>query len=71
MWMMNYFGGRRDPKQSAREAIVSLREQLLMNEKKEDLLKKKIDAAQKTAAENAIKDKQCASACPPSTARCC
>lgn len=40
---MSYFGGRRDPKQSTREAIVTLRQQLQMLEKKEDHLQKKID----------------------------
>jgi len=33
---MSYFGGRRDPKQSARDAIVTLRQQLQMIEKKEN-----------------------------------
>ncbi|KAI0026493.1 Snf7-domain-containing protein [Vararia minispora EC-137] len=56
--MMNYFGGRRDPKQTAREAIVGLREQLLMNEKKEELLLKKIEEDLKTARANATTNQQ-------------
>jgi hypothetical protein len=57
MWMMNMFGGRRDPKQAAREAIVTLREQLLMNEKKEELLFRKIDEDLKVARTNATTNK--------------
>ncbi|VDB85367.1 unnamed protein product [Peniophora sp. CBMAI 1063] len=58
MWnVMNYFGGRRDPKQSAREAIVTLREQLLLNEKKEEMLYRKIDEAMATARANATSNK--------------
>lgn len=58
MWnVMNYFGGRRDPKQSAREAIVTLREQLLLNEKKEEMLYRKIDEAMSTARANATTNK--------------
>ena len=54
---MNYFGGRRDPKQSAREAIVTMREQLLLNEKKEEMLYRKIDEAMSTARANATSNK--------------
>ena len=39
----SYFGGRRDPKQSSRDAIVTLRQQLQMIEKKGEYLQKKID----------------------------
>lgn len=59
---MGYFGGRRDPKQSAREAIVTLRQQLQMLEKKEANLQTKIDAEMKTARANAVSNK--AGACP-------
>jgi charged multivesicular body protein 4 len=54
---MSYFGGRRDPKQSAREAIVGLRQQLQMIEKKEEYLQKKIEEDLKKAKANAVSNK--------------
>lgn len=54
---MSWFGGRQDPKASTREAIVTLRQQLQMLEKKEDHLMKKIDEEQKKAKTNAISNK--------------
>ncbi|KAJ7700034.1 Snf7-domain-containing protein [Mycena rosella] len=54
--IMSYFG-RRDTKQSAREAIVGLRQQLQMIEKKEDHLQKKIDQELKIAKANAVSNK--------------
>lgn len=54
---MSYFGGRRDPKQSSREAIVTLRQQLQMIEKKEEFLQKKIDSELQTAKQNAVTNK--------------
>jgi charged multivesicular body protein 4A/B len=54
---MSYFGGRRDPKQSAREAIVTLRQQLQMIEKKEEYLQKKVDEDLKKAKANAVSNK--------------
>ena len=54
---MSYFGGRRDPKQSSRDAIVTLRQQLQMIEKKEDYLQKKIDEEMKKAKANAVSNK--------------
>lgn len=54
---MSYFGGRRDPKQSARDAIVTLRQQLQMIEKKEEHLQKKIDEELKKAKTNAVSNK--------------
>jgi charged multivesicular body protein 4A/B len=54
---MSYFGGRRDPKQSARDAIVTLRQQLQMIEKKEEYLQKKIDEELKKAKTNAVSNK--------------
>lgn len=59
---MSYFGGRRDPKQSARDAIVTLRQQLQMIEKKEDYLQKKIDEEVKKAKANAVSNKAVATA---------
>lgn len=54
---MNYFGGRRDPKQSSRDAIVTLRQQLQMIEKKEEHLNQRRDAETKTAKDNAVTNK--------------
>lgn len=58
---MSYFGGRRDPKQSSRDAIVTLRQQLQMIEKKGEYLQKKIDEETKTARANAVTNKTGAS----------
>ncbi|KIJ69999.1 hypothetical protein HYDPIDRAFT_78769 [Hydnomerulius pinastri MD-312] len=55
--IMSFFGGRRDSKQAAREAIVSLRQQLQMIEKKEDHLQKKIEDELKKAKANAVSNK--------------
>jgi len=59
---MSYFGGRKDPKATTREAIVTLRQQLQMLEKKEDHLLKKIDEELKKARANAISNKPAATA---------
>jgi len=59
---MSYFGARRDPKQSARDAIVTLRQQLQMIEKKEEYLQKKIDDELKKAKANAVSNKAVATA---------
>ena len=61
---MSYFGGRRDPKQSSRDAIVNLRQQLQMVEKKEEHLQKKIDEEMKKAKANAVSNKAGASPRP-------
>ncbi|KAI6003944.1 hypothetical protein EDD15DRAFT_2221440 [Pisolithus albus] len=58
---MSYFGGRRDNKQAARDAIVGLRQQLQMIEKKEEYLQKKIDEELKKAKANAVSNKAGAS----------
>ncbi|KAI0326679.1 Snf7-domain-containing protein [Cubamyces sp. BRFM 1775] len=57
---MSYFGGRRDPKQSSRDAIVTLRQQLQMIEKKEEYLQKKIEEEVKKARANAVTNKAAA-----------
>ena len=54
---MNYFTGRRDPKVTAREAIVTLRTQLQMLEKKQENLERKIDEELKKAKANAVSNK--------------
>ncbi|CAK5275574.1 unnamed protein product [Mycena citricolor] len=59
--IMSYFG-RRDTKQSTRAAIVGLREQLQMIEKKEEHLQKKIDQELKIAKLNAVSNKALATA---------
>lgn len=59
---MSYFGARRDPKQSARDAIVGLRQQLQMLEKKEEYLQKKIDEELQKAKANAVTNKAAATA---------
>jgi len=59
---MSYFGaGRKDPKQTARDAIVGLRQQLQMIEKKEEYLQKKIEEETKKARANAVSNKAGAS----------
>ncbi|CAA7259716.1 unnamed protein product [Cyclocybe aegerita] len=60
---MSYFGaGRKDPKQTARDAIVGLRQQLQMIEKKEEYLQKKIEEETKKAKANAVTNKAVATA---------
>ncbi|TFY79324.1 hypothetical protein EWM64_g4686 [Hericium alpestre] len=54
---MSYFGGRRDAKQAARDAIVGLRQQLQMLEKKEEHLQKKIEEDMAKARVNAVSNK--------------
>nr|GAT54094.1 vacuolar sorting protein [Mycena chlorophos] len=58
---MSYFG-RKDTKQSARDAIVGLRQQLQLIEKKEEHLQKKIDQELKIAKANAVSNKPLATA---------
>lgn len=58
---MSYFG-RRDPKQSARDAIVGLRQQLQMIEKKEEYLQKKVEEELKKAKTHAVSNKPLATA---------
>jgi len=59
---MSYFGGRRDPKQTARDAIVDLRQHVQMIDKKEEYLQKKIEEDLKKAKANAVSNKAVASA---------
>jgi len=54
---MSYFGARRDPKQAARDAIVNLRQQLQMIDKKEEHLHKKMEEETKKAQANAVSNK--------------
>lgn len=54
---MGYFGGRKDPKQTTRDAIVGLRQQLGMLEKKEEYLIKKMEEELKKAKSNAVSNK--------------
>ena len=66
---MSYFGGRRDTKASSRDAIVTLRQQLQMIDKKEEYLQKKIDDELKKAKANAVTNKRGECPCPPSAQR--
>jgi len=59
---MSYFGARKDPKQAARDAIVNLRQQLQMIDKKEEYLQKKIEEETKKARANAVSNKTVATA---------
>lgn len=59
-WMGSLFGTRRTTQESARDAIVGLRQQLLMLEKKEEHLAKKIEDELKKARANATTNKRCA-----------
>jgi charged multivesicular body protein 4 len=60
---MSYFTGRKDSRESARDAIVGLRQQLLMLEKKEEHLGKKIEEELKKARTNATSNKRCEWCC--------
>ena len=55
---MTYFTGRKDGKSSAREAIVGLRTQLGMLEKKEQHVQRQIDEQLKKAKANAVTNKK-------------
>ena len=55
---MSYFTGRKDNRQSARDSIVSLRQQLLTLDKREEFLQKKIDEELKKAKANATANKK-------------
>lgn len=58
---MSWFGGRKDTREQARDSIVDLRQQLLMIEKKEEHLQKKIDDETSKARANATSNKSGAS----------
>jgi charged multivesicular body protein 4 len=55
---MSWFGGRKDTREQARDSIVLLRQQLLMLEKKEEHLQKKIDDETNKARANATTNKR-------------
>jgi len=59
-WASWFGGGRKDTREGARDAIVGLRQQLLMLEKKEEFLNKKIEDEMKKARANATSNKRCA-----------
>lgn len=54
---LSYFTGQRDTKTTTRQAIVGIREQLSMLDKKEEHLEKKIEEELKKAKANAISNK--------------
>jgi charged multivesicular body protein 4 len=51
---MGWFTGTRDTKKPAREAIIRLRQNLQLLERKEDHLQKQIDEQQSVARANAV-----------------
>lgn len=55
---LNQIAGKKDNRGSARDAIVGLRSQLLMLDKKEEHLNKKIDEELKKAKSNATTNKR-------------
>ena len=55
---MSYFGGRKDSKQATRNAIVTLRQQLQMLEKKEEHTQRRIEEETNKARSNATTNKQ-------------
>ncbi|KZV97914.1 hypothetical protein EXIGLDRAFT_669778 [Exidia glandulosa HHB12029] len=55
--VVSFFGGRRDPRAAARDAIVSLRTQLTIVEKKADFLTARMDEQLAIAKANAVTDK--------------
>lgn len=57
---MTYFTGTRDTKKPAREAIITLRTNLQVLEKKEEYLQKKIEEELKKAKANAVSNKSSA-----------
>jgi charged multivesicular body protein 4 len=54
----SWFGGRKDHKESARDAIVGLRTQLLMLEKKEEFIQKQIEEETRKAKANATSNQR-------------
>jgi charged multivesicular body protein 4 len=60
-WMMNMLGARKDTRQTTTTAIVGLREQLAMIDKKEDHLARLIEEQHNKAKKNAITNKAGAS----------
>lgn len=51
---MSWFGGSRDTKKPAREAIIKLRQNLQLLERKEEHLQKQVDEQQNKARANAV-----------------
>ncbi|KAL5636219.1 hypothetical protein ACGC1H_004887 [Rhizoctonia solani] len=59
---MSYFTGRKDTRQTARDAIVNTRQHLAVLDKKEENLQRKIDEELKKAKANAVNNKTAATA---------
>ena len=57
--LMSWFSGRRDTREQARDSIVGLRQQLLLLEKREEHLNKKIADELAKAKANAVTNKRC------------
>lgn len=58
-WMSYFTGKPKDSRQSARDSIVGLRSQLLVLDKREEFLQKKIEEELKKAKTNATANKRC------------
>jgi len=59
---MSYFTGKKDTRQTTREAIVNARQHLAVLDKKEENLQRKIDEELKKAKTNAVNNKTAATA---------
>ncbi|CAE7197201.1 unnamed protein product [Rhizoctonia solani] len=59
---MSYFTGKKDSRQTAREAIVNTRQHLAVLDKKEENLQRKIEEELKKAKANAVNNKTAATA---------
>ncbi|EUC66043.1 vacuolar-sorting protein SNF7 [Rhizoctonia solani AG-3 Rhs1AP] len=59
---MSYFTGKKDTRQTARDAIVNTRQHLAVLDKKEENLQRKIDEELKKAKANAVNNKTAATA---------
>ncbi|KAF9511033.1 hypothetical protein BS47DRAFT_1331287 [Hydnum rufescens UP504] len=57
---MSWFGGTRDTKKPAREAIIKLRQNLQLLERKEEHLQKQVDEQQNKARANAVSNQNLA-----------
>ena len=63
-WMSYFTGKPKDSRQSARDSIVGLHSQLLVLNKREEFLQKKIEDELKKAKANATSNKRCESPLP-------
>ncbi len=57
-WVSSLWGGKKDATKGVSNAIIELRQQLLMLDKREEHLQKKIDEEMKKARANATTNKR-------------